>query len=73
MWVRIPTAPTINRVCAGVRHVVLAPVAPSIDRPARWLVDEGVEPVRAALGGSAPGSHSRDRAGQRDDPTTAGT
>jgi alkanesulfonate monooxygenase SsuD/methylene tetrahydromethanopterin reductase-like flavin-dependent oxidoreductase (luciferase family) len=37
-------------VDAGVRHVVLAPVAPGIDRPAGWLADEVVGPVRDALG-----------------------
>ncbi len=40
---------------AGVRHVVLAPVAPAIDRPARWLADEVVEPVREQLGESRSG------------------
>jgi hypothetical protein len=30
---------------AGVRHLVLAPVASSVDRPARWLADEIVGPL----------------------------
>ena len=30
---------------AGARHFVLAPVVPGIDRPARWLADEVIEPL----------------------------
>jgi alkanesulfonate monooxygenase SsuD/methylene tetrahydromethanopterin reductase-like flavin-dependent oxidoreductase (luciferase family) len=37
-------------VDAGVRHIVLAPIAPGIDRPARWLAEAVVEPVMAQLG-----------------------
>lgn len=40
---------------AGVRHVVLAPVAPGIDRPAHWLAETVVEPIRASLGSSPAG------------------
>ena len=63
----------LGLVDAGVRHVVLAPVAPSIDNPVRWLADEVVEPVRAALGGSTPGHI--DAASRVNDMTrpTAGT
>lgn len=34
---------------AGVRHVVLAPVAAGIDRPAHWLAETVVEPIQASL------------------------
>jgi alkanesulfonate monooxygenase SsuD/methylene tetrahydromethanopterin reductase-like flavin-dependent oxidoreductase (luciferase family) len=40
----------LGMIDAGVRHVVLAPVAPDIDRPAHWLAEEVVEPVRSQLG-----------------------
>jgi alkanesulfonate monooxygenase SsuD/methylene tetrahydromethanopterin reductase-like flavin-dependent oxidoreductase (luciferase family) len=39
----------LGMIEAGVRHVVLAPVAPEIDRPAHWLAEEVIEPVRAEL------------------------
>lgn len=35
---------------AGARHLVLAPVLSSVDRPARWLADEIVGPVLAQAG-----------------------
>jgi alkanesulfonate monooxygenase SsuD/methylene tetrahydromethanopterin reductase-like flavin-dependent oxidoreductase (luciferase family) len=38
---------------AGVNHVVLAPVASDIDRPATWLAEEVVEPVRRILAAEA--------------------
>lgn len=38
---------------AGARHVVLAPVASDIDRPATWLAEEVVEPVRRILAAEA--------------------
>jgi alkanesulfonate monooxygenase SsuD/methylene tetrahydromethanopterin reductase-like flavin-dependent oxidoreductase (luciferase family) len=34
---------------AGVRHLVLAPVLSTVDRPARWLADEIVGPVLGQL------------------------
>ena len=63
----------LGLVDAGVRHVVLAPVAPSIDKPARWLADEVVEPVRAALGGSAPGHIGASSRVKETTPPSAGT
>jgi alkanesulfonate monooxygenase SsuD/methylene tetrahydromethanopterin reductase-like flavin-dependent oxidoreductase (luciferase family) len=38
----------LEMVDAGVRHLVIAPVLGG--RPLQWIVDEVVEPVRAALG-----------------------
>jgi alkanesulfonate monooxygenase SsuD/methylene tetrahydromethanopterin reductase-like flavin-dependent oxidoreductase (luciferase family) len=35
---------------AGVRHIVLAPVAPAIEQPAHWLAEEIVEPILRAIG-----------------------
>lgn len=40
---------------AGVRHLVLAPVSSTTDRPARWLADEIVEPVREQVAGAVRG------------------
>ncbi len=40
----------LGMIEAGVRHVVLAPVAPDIDRPAHWLAEEVIEPVLRQLG-----------------------
>lgn len=34
---------------AGARHLVLAPILPDVDRPARLIADEVVEPVREQL------------------------
>ncbi len=36
-------------VDAGARHLVLAPILPDVDRPARLVADEVVEPVLAQL------------------------
>ena len=38
----------VEMVESGVTHVVIAPVLG--DRPLQWIVDEVVEPVRAAIG-----------------------
>ncbi len=35
----------LDAIDAGVRHLVLAPVLSTVDRPARWLADEIVGPV----------------------------
>ena len=39
----------LELIDAGANHLVLAQVPPATDRPARWLADEIVEPVRAEL------------------------
>jgi alkanesulfonate monooxygenase SsuD/methylene tetrahydromethanopterin reductase-like flavin-dependent oxidoreductase (luciferase family) len=39
----------LELVDAGATHLVLAPVTPWPDRPARWLADEVAEPVAAQL------------------------
>jgi alkanesulfonate monooxygenase SsuD/methylene tetrahydromethanopterin reductase-like flavin-dependent oxidoreductase (luciferase family) len=63
----------LELVDAGVRHVVLAPVAPSIDRPARWLANEVVEPVRAALAAGGAGHIDVARRVKETTPPTLGT
>ena len=35
---------------AGARHIVLAPAAPDVQRPAQWLAEEVVDPVLRHLG-----------------------
>ena len=35
----------LEAIDAGVRHLVLAPILSTVDRPARWLADEIVGPV----------------------------
>jgi alkanesulfonate monooxygenase SsuD/methylene tetrahydromethanopterin reductase-like flavin-dependent oxidoreductase (luciferase family) len=35
----------LQAIDAGVRHLVLAPILSTVDRPARWLADEIVGPV----------------------------
>lgn len=42
---------------AGVNHIVLGPIAPGVEHPARWLAEEVVEPAKRALGAS--GCHAR--------------
>lgn len=37
-------------IASGAKHLVLAPAGVATDRPARWLADEVVEPVRQQLG-----------------------
>jgi alkanesulfonate monooxygenase SsuD/methylene tetrahydromethanopterin reductase-like flavin-dependent oxidoreductase (luciferase family) len=39
----------LELIDAGATHLVLAPVTPWPDRPARWLADEVAEPVAAQL------------------------
>jgi hypothetical protein len=39
----------LELIGAGATHLVLAPVPPWPDRPARWLADEVAEPVAAQL------------------------
>jgi alkanesulfonate monooxygenase SsuD/methylene tetrahydromethanopterin reductase-like flavin-dependent oxidoreductase (luciferase family) len=39
----------LELIDAGANHLVLAPIAPGMDRPVRWLADEIVEPVRAEM------------------------
>ncbi len=44
----------LELIDAGANHLVLGQVGPAMDRPARWLADEVVEPVRARLALSDP-------------------